>query len=64
MNLIGKHLKTKGRKQKWLAEQLGLSENTISSYVNNNKQPKIETLLKISKILEVELTDLIESNDI
>lgn len=62
MNLIGKHLKMKGRKQKWLAEQLGLSENTISSYVKNNKHPKIETLLKISKILEVELTELIDTS--
>ena len=62
MNKIGEQLKFKGLKQKWLADQLGMTTVMISLYVQNKRQPKLETLVKISKILNVEITQLIDSN--
>lgn len=64
MNRIGEHLKLRGCKQKWLAEQLGMTPTMVSSYVTNKTQPKLETLIKISKILNVELTQLVDTSKI
>ncbi len=61
MNRIGEQLKLKGCKQKWLAEQLGMTPTMISSYVKNKTQPKLETLIKISRILMVDVNILIDS---
>ncbi|WP_164906379.1 helix-turn-helix domain-containing protein [Lactiplantibacillus plantarum] len=36
-----------------LAKQSGLSVSSISAYENNKRQPKIESLQKISKVLGV-----------
>lgn len=60
MNKIGEVLKLKGVKQKYLAEQLSLSPVMVSLYVTNKRQPKLQTLIKISQILKVEINDLIE----
>ena len=62
MNKIGEQLKLKGLKQKWLADQLGMTSVMISLYVQNKRQPKLETLLHISRILNVEVNKLIDSN--
>lgn len=59
MNLIGEQLKLKGCKQKWLAEQLGMTPTMISAYVKNKTQPKLDTLVRISQILNVELNQLV-----
>lgn len=62
MNRIKDVLEQKGIKQKWLAEQLGKSYNMVNSYAQNRRQPSIEDLYKIAKILDVEVaTLLIES---
>lgn len=44
---------------KWLAEQLGKSEITISRWVQNKKQPSIEQLVEIANILDVDVTTLL-----
>jgi putative transcriptional regulator len=62
MNKIGELLKNKGLKQKWLADQLGMTSVMISLYVQNKRQPKLETLINISKILNVDVNQLINSN--
>ena len=46
---------------KWLAEQMGMSEITISRWRPSNKlQPSLAQLVEISRILKVEVQDLIE----
>ncbi len=62
MNRIKEVLEEKGIKQKWLAEKLGKSYNIVNGYVQNRQQPRLETLDKISKILDVDIKDLIVSN--
>ena len=63
INTIKSILEKKGVSQTWLAKQLDKSFNTINSYVCNRSQPNLETLLQISKILDVDIKDLISSTN-
>jgi putative transcriptional regulator len=60
MNRIKEVLEQKGIKQKWLAEQLGKSYNMVNSYAQNRRQPSIEDLYRIAKILDVNPKDLLK----
>lgn len=62
MNKIKEVLDKKGIKQTWLAEQLGKSYNMVNSYVKNRQQPRIEVLIEIALILDVDVIELIESS--
>ena len=62
MNKIKEILDRKGIKQKWLAEQLGKSYNMVNSYVQNRQQPRLEILIDIAKILDVDVIELIVSS--
>ena len=59
LNKIKDVLDSKGISQTWLAKQLGKSFSTVNCYARNKYQPDLETLLEISKILEVDNKDLI-----
>ena len=59
LNKIKDVLDSTGISQTWLAKQLGKSFSTVNCYARNKYQPDLETLLEISKILEVDLKDLI-----
>ena len=43
---------------KWLSEQLGITPSTVSKWCTNTSQPDMETLAKISKLLDVGVEDL------
>ena len=43
---------------KWLSEELGVSPSTVSKWCTNSSQPDIETLARISKLLNVSIEDL------
>ena len=62
MNRIKEVLEQKGIKQIWLSEQLGKSYNMVNSYAQNRRQPSLETLFEISKILKVEVKVLIKED--
>ena len=62
MNRIKDVLEEKGIKQKWLAEKLGKSFNSVNSYVQNRQQPRLEVLNEIAEILDVDIKDLIISS--
>ena len=51
-------LKSKAKNQKWLAEQIGVKEISLSRSINGN--PSFETLEKIANALEVPITELFE----
>ncbi len=61
MNRIKEVLTEKGIKQTWLAEKLGKSFSVVNSYVCNRRQPSLEVLFEIAKILQVDPKDLIDS---
>lgn len=59
LNRIKVILVEKKRTSKWLSEQLGINPSTVSKWCTNTSQPDIETLIKISKLLEVEMEELL-----
>jgi len=63
MNRIKEVLEEKGIKQKWLAEKLGKSYNMVNSYVQNRKQPRLEVLYDIAKVLDVNVKELLIDNE-
>lgn len=46
---------------KWLSEQLGKSTCTVSKWCQNSVQPDLQTLNSISKLLNVDIRDLLVS---
>ena len=63
MNRIKEVLEEKGIKQTWLAEKLGKSFCIVNTYVCNRRQPNLEVLFEIAKILNVDPKELIDSNE-
>ena len=59
MNRIKEVLKDKGIKQVWLAERLGKSYNMVNGYVTNKRQPSIQFLYEIAKLLQVDSKELL-----
>ena len=57
-------LAEKNRKGKWLAEQLGKNEATVSRWCSNTAQPSLEMLVKIASILNVDPRQLLNGNNI
>lgn len=48
---------------KWLANEIGRTENTVSRWCSNKVQPFLENLLKIAKALKVDVRDLLKSTE-
>lgn len=46
---------------KWLAEELGRNEATVSRWCTNEYQPSLETLAEIAERLNVDIKDLLVS---
>ena len=51
----------KKRTSKWLAEQLGVNPSTVSKWCTNTSQPPLETIIDISKLLNIEIKELINN---
>lgn len=61
MNRIKVVLAEKRRTNRWLAEQMGKSENTISRWCSNKTQPSIAQLQEIAILLDVDVRVLLKS---
>ena len=46
---------------KWLAEQLGKDPSTVSKWCTNSSQPDLQTLVKIARLLEVTVDELLNN---
>lgn len=55
-------LAEKKKTNKWLAEQLGKDQATVSKWCTNTTQPTLETLVQIAKQLQVEVNELIRTD--
>jgi transcriptional regulator with XRE-family HTH domain len=62
MNRIKEVLEEKGIRQTWLASKLGKSYNMVNGYVQNRHQPRLEVLMEIAKILDVNPKDLLKED--
>lgn len=56
-------LAEKNKKGKWLAEQLGKNDATVSWWCSNSAQPSLEMLVKIASILNVDPRQLLNGNN-
>jgi len=61
MNRLKVVLAETKRTNRWLAEQLGKDEATVSKWCTNTSQPSIETLTKIASVLDVDIKQLLNS---
>ena len=61
MNRIKVTLVEKQKTNRWLAEQMGKSENTISRWCSNKSQPSIAQLQEIATLLDVDVRVLLKS---
>ena len=59
LNRIKVILAEKNLQNKWLAEQLGRDQATVSKWVTNYAQPSLDMLIKIAQVLDVDIKDLI-----
>ncbi len=64
MNRIQEILKTKGLKQIQLAEALGVAKSSVSQYCSNKVQPPLRVLIAISKELECDMNELLDTENI
>ena len=62
MNRIKEVSEQKEIKQTWLAERLGKSYNMVNAYAQNWQQLRLETLMQIAVILNIDIKELIISN--
>lgn len=61
MNRIKVALAEKQKTNRWLAEQMGKSENTISRWCSNKSQPSIAQLITIASLFNIDAKDLLET---
>ena len=52
----------KQKTNKGLASELNINPSTVSKWCTNSSQPDIALLVKIAKLLEVELDELLDKN--
>ena len=64
INRIKVVLVEKQRTNKWLSEQLNISPSTVSKWCTNDAQPSLETLMKISVLLDVKTDDLLRFDEL
>lgn len=61
INRIKVVLVESGKTGKWLAEQVGKNEATVSRWCSNKMQPSLDMLVRIAELLEIETKDLINT---
>ena len=59
LNRLKAVLADSGKTNKWLAEQLGKDPVTISKWCTNTTQPDLQTLAKISELLNIDIRELL-----
>ena len=62
LNRIKAVLADKQKISKWLAEQLGKSETTVSRWASNKIQPSLEQLFEIVNVLDIDVKELIKAS--
>jgi len=61
MNRIKEILEFQGRSQTWLAKAIGKSYVVTTNYCNNKAQPSVPVLIRIAKVLDVDVRELLVS---
>ncbi|MDD6992761.1 MAG: helix-turn-helix transcriptional regulator [Prevotella sp.] len=59
LNRLKVVLAEKKRTNKWLAEQIGVDQATVSKWYTNSAQPNLENLIEVARCLEVNVNELL-----
>ena len=59
LNQLKLVLVKKKKTNKWLAEQLNVNQTTVSKWCTNTSQPDLATLKRISELLNVNVSEII-----
>lgn len=59
LNQLKLMLVKKKKTNKWLAEQLKVNPTTVSKWCTNTSQPDLATLKRISELLDVNVSEII-----
>ena len=59
LNRIKLALVEQKKTNRWLAEQLGKDEDTISKWCTNKSQPSLESMVRIAELLKVNMDTLV-----
>ena len=60
MKSIKEILEAKGMSQRELAEKAGITEVTMSRYINGNRVPKAPVAMCIARVLGVDISEIVE----
>ena len=60
LNRIRVVLADKQITNRWLAEQMGVADMTVSSWKPNKIQPSMAQFVEIARLLQVDIKDLLE----
>lgn len=63
LNRLKVILAEKKKTNKWLAEQLGKDQTTISKWCTNSSHPDLASLMAIAKVLDIGLEELIRFDE-
>jgi len=61
INRLKAILAEQGKTNKWLSVQLKKSETTTSRWCSNKTQPSVENMITISKLLNIDVKDLLHT---
>lgn len=64
INRIKVILAERNLQNKWLAEQIGRDQATVSKWVTNSCQPSLDMLIKVAKVLKVDLNELVRFDEV
>lgn len=64
LNRLKVILAEKKRSNLWLSKELGCAPTTVSKWCTNTSQPPLEMLMRISKLLNVELSELVRFEEL
>ena len=64
LNRLKVVLAEKKKSNLWLSKQLGCAPTTVSKWCTNSSQPPLETLIKITKLLDVDIKELIRFEEV
>ena len=62
-NKLSEAIEKSGKTQKEIAEQIGISQQTVSHYKNGDITPVLDTFANLCKVLDVSADDILCIND-
>lgn len=64
LNRLKVILAEKKKTNLWLSKQLGCAPTTVSKWCTNSSQPPLETLIKITRLLDVDIKELVRFEEV